>query len=56
MEGSQQAKNRITILSSNSITGHIAKEKKSTNLKIHMHLHSSIHSGVSYNSQNMEVT
>ena len=52
MEGSQKTKNRTTIWSSNSTPGYISKENENTNLKRYMH--PNVHSGIIYNSQNME--
>ena len=53
-EGPQENKNRTTLWSSNSTSGNISKENKTTNLKNYLHPH--VHSGIIYDSQDREAT
>ena len=52
MEFPQKIKNRITIWSSNSIPGYVAKENKNTTWKIYIHLN--VHCNIIYNSWDIE--
>ena len=54
MKVSQNFKNTYTIWSSNSTSGYLSKENKSTNLKRYMHPH--IYCSIIHNSQDMEST
>ena len=62
MEVSQKAKNRITILLSNSTPGYISEKNKNTNLKgymyptVHRNIIYTVDSSIIYNSQDMEST
>ena len=52
IEFPQKTKYRIAIQSSSSTAGYISEENENTNPKNHMH--PSVHSGIIYNSQDME--
>ena len=52
MEGLQNTKNRVAILSSNPTPGHIPGQ----NYSLKRHMHPYVHSSTIYNSQDMEAT
>ena len=53
MDVFQKIKNRNTIWSNNSTTGHFSKEKENTNLKRYMLC---VYCSIIYNKQHMEAT